>query len=210
MVLYNGTDISSTLANVNDTMEYDTVELERATNDTIIASFSNGVSLNFTIQVGVLSFVAQLPEEFRNTTRGLYGNFDGDRTNDYIYRNGTMLSANTSDRVLHTFGQSCNLYIYCMEHYIHNYIGQVTEGESLFTYPAGSGVANFSNPNHIPVFLDEIDTTQAAEVCGNNVQCIFDFNQTGNIQLAQSTQQIQTENENNQQINSKLYTTILY
>ena len=95
-------------------MEYDTVELQRATRDTIIASFSNGVSLNITIQVGVLSFVAQLPEEFRNTTSGLYGNFDGDRTNDYIYRNGTMLSANTSDRVLHTFGQSCNLHNYLL------------------------------------------------------------------------------------------------
>ena len=92
--------------------------------------------------------------------------------------------------------------------YIHNYIGQVTEGESLFTYPAGLGIANFSNPNHIPVFLDEIDSTtrqQAAKVCGNNIQCIFDFVQTGNMQLAQNTQYIQMENENNQQINSKLY-----
>lgn len=65
--------------------------------------------MNISIQVGVLSFVVLLPDEFRNRTSGLLGNFDGDTTNDYIYRNGTVLPFSTSDRVLHTFGQSCNV-----------------------------------------------------------------------------------------------------
>ena len=93
-------------------MNCNTVQLTRVSNDTVTVSFSNGASLNVTIQTGVLSFVILLPQKFRNSTKGLLGNFDGDKTNDYIYRNGTMLSINTTDRILHTFGQSCNYILY--------------------------------------------------------------------------------------------------
>ena len=86
------------------------------------------------------------------------------------------------------------------------YIGQVTEDESLFTYPSGQTLANFSDPNHIPQFLDEIDNTtreKAKTVCGTNIQCIFDFVQTGNEELAKSTQEIEEQNEKNEQISSE-------
>ena len=108
MVLYNGSDITSNITHNNNQLNYNTVQLTRVSNDTITISFLNGASLNITIQSGVLSFVILLPQKFRNKTTGLLGNFDGDKTNDYIYRNGTMLSINTTDRILHTFGQSCN------------------------------------------------------------------------------------------------------
>ena len=108
MVLYNGIDVTSNLTDTKDQINYNTVQIMRISNDTVTVSFSNGASLNVTIQSGALSFVILLPQKFRNSTRGLLGNFDGDKTNDYNFRNGTMLSINTTDRILHTFGQSCN------------------------------------------------------------------------------------------------------
>lgn len=86
-------------------------------------------------------------------------------------------------------------------------VGQVTAGESLFTYPDGLTAANFSVPDHVPQFLDEINSTvreQAENVCGANLQCIFDFAQTGNEALAQNTKTIDEENENNEQISSEI------
>ena len=84
-------------------------------------------------------------------------------------------------------------------------IGQITQEESLFSYPMGQGVANFSDPNHEPQFLDELDnkTRQEAEaVCGGseNIQCIFDFSQTGNKELALDTQRTLNTSEENQRI----------
>ena len=86
--------------------------------------------------------------------------------------------------------------------------GQLTKDESLFYYPKGECVANFSVPDHKPLFLDELDNVtrkKAEDVCGGqqNIQCIFDYSQTGNRELAQNTQRTLEENEENQKIASK-------
>ena len=78
----------------------------------------------------------------------------------------------------------------------------------MFYYSKGQGVANFSVPNHKPQFLDELDNVtrkKAEDVCGGpqNTQCIFDYSQTGNRELAQNTQRTLEENEENQKIASK-------
>lgn len=70
-------------------------------------------------------------------------------------------------------------------------------------------MANFSDPNHEPQFLDELDnkTRQEAEaVCGGseNIQCIFDFSQTGNRELALDTQMTLNTSEENQRIAGNL------
>ena len=56
---------------------------------------------------------------------------------------------------------------------------------------------NFSFPNHIPVFLDEVIKQSDPEVtaqCGGNSQCIFDAAQTGDISMGLNTMQISSEN----------------
>ena len=68
--------------------------------------------------------------------------------------------------------------------------GQITASDSLFSYPNGSGAGNFSDPGHMPVFLDELSDAaiaNARSVCGNDSQCIYDFSQTGNEELAMVT-----------------------
>ena len=68
----------------------------------------------------------------------------------------------------------------------------------MFTYPDGLSAANFSFPAHMPVFLDELNSSTLAEarrVCGNNSQCIYDFSQTGNEELAMTTLETNRDNE---------------
>jgi len=59
-------------------------------------------------------------------------------------------------------------------------------------------VSTFSDPNHVPPFLDEISSTlmgnsTLTDVCGDNVECLFDFSQTGDIEVGMAA--ITVENE---------------
>lgn len=87
-------------------------------------------------------------------------------------------------------------------------IGQITQEESLFFYNEGENVSTFSDPNHMPTFLDELDNetrTAAIAVCGEtNIECIFDFSQTGNQELAISTLNTNNENVMEEEITCKL------
>jgi hypothetical protein len=65
---------------------------------------------------------------------------------------------------------------------------------SLFHYKTGLTYQNFSHPEFIPVFLDEVEDealNSAKAKCGTNPSqsCIFDFLATGDITLASSSAQ---------------------
>lgn len=49
--------------------------------------------------------------------------------------------------------------------------------------------ANYSVPDHEPVYLDELgDIDQAVlDACGDNAECIFDATQTGNLDIGLET-----------------------
>ena len=113
VILINGTNVSSRLSAVNSTVRYDTVYLERLAEDTVTVAFSNDITVNVTLRMSLMSFVVLVPQSLLNNTDvgGLLGNIDGNRSNEFVYRNGTMLPDDSSDRMLHTFGQSCNEWI---------------------------------------------------------------------------------------------------
>ena len=76
--------------------------------------------------------------------------------------------------------------------------GQITEEESIFTYEAGKSVEAYSNADHIPPFLDELlaglmNNSTLTAVCGDNVECLFDFDQTGDVEVGMAA--IAVENE---------------
>ena len=78
----------------------------------------------------------------------------------------------------------------------------------MFSYPDGLTAANFSFPDHMPVFLDELDNNTLAEarrVCGNDSQCIYDFSQTGNEQLAMNTLETNRDNEMEMTLSCKVF-----
>ena len=77
-------------------------------------------------------------------------------------------------------------------------LGQITQAESIFTYEASESVVTFSNPNHTPPFLDEIVTnlmgnSTLTNVCGNNVECLFDFDQTGDVEVGMAAMAVENE-----------------
>lgn len=73
-------------------------------------------------------------------------------------------------------------------------IGQVSEEQSLFTYTQGLSARDFSHPEHVPAFLDEVIAAadpQIRQRCNNNAQCIFDATQTGDEEVGLTTMQFE-------------------
>lgn len=70
--------------------------------------------------------------------------------------------------------------------------GEVPENESLFLNSTPQGMEKLDISNYVPVFLDE-KTDQLPQrngtdaMCGDIVQCKFDFQVTGNEAIAKST-----------------------
>lgn len=64
---------------------------------------------SFTVSLGYLSLSTQfnMPTSASGLLQGLLGNFDGNATNDFVMRNGTVLSNNSLESQLYPFGQSC-------------------------------------------------------------------------------------------------------
>ena len=111
-------DITGLLAQVNGTYNDSNggtvVELTREKDSVIIATFSNGVGCTFTKTAGILDFVLSLPRTFMGQTRGLLGNNNGDKTDEFIIRGATHhLPDNISDANIFSFGKSCKYVATC-------------------------------------------------------------------------------------------------
>ena len=110
VVLLNSADITDTVRNVDDSNSDSTlVYFERTSESSILTSFSNGITVTVSESFGLLSFVSSIPESFQGMPVGLLGNFNGDSSDDLIYPNGTQLDIDSSDRMIHNFGQSCKI-----------------------------------------------------------------------------------------------------
>ena len=110
IVLVNSSDVSQNISNVNDSFSTISISIERVSEKSLVCTFPNGISISITDSSTMLGFVLVMPEEFRNITEGLMGNYNGDPTDDVVFRNETMLAHNVSDRMIHEVGQSCELY----------------------------------------------------------------------------------------------------
>ncbi len=110
-VLLNGNDISANVSVVNDTVAIiSDVTIERMDADTVLTVFDS----EFTVRVRTLGqeipdITVSLPRNasLEGETHGLLGNGNEEESDDLVYPNGTMLSVNASDRMIHDFGQSC-------------------------------------------------------------------------------------------------------
>ena len=109
VVRINGEDKTANLSSVGDTYMTMSVMLERITEDTISVSFQSSITIEISLRAGALSVLLKIPPEFMGTVTGLLGNFDGNDTNDLIYRNGTTASNDIRDSKKHEVGQTCEL-----------------------------------------------------------------------------------------------------
>ena len=83
------------------------VDIVSTAMNVIETTFATGISISVTLQSGILSLVAVLPQEFMGRTRGLMGNFNGNDTDDFVYPNDTELDNDADDERIHYFGQTC-------------------------------------------------------------------------------------------------------
>ena len=77
-------------------------------------------------------------------------------------------------------------------------LGQISQSESIFQYMMGENVSTFSQPDHMPPFLDEViaklvGNSTFTDVCGNDTECLFDFSQTGDEAVGMATMQFTEE-----------------
>uniref|UniRef100_A0A2C9JE70 Cubilin n=1 Tax=Biomphalaria glabrata TaxID=6526 RepID=A0A2C9JE70_BIOGL len=134
-----------------------------------------GITVSITNQF--MQFTVSINQKYRNLTRGLLGNFNGDITDDFVFPNGTQLPDNSSERILFEYGKTW----------------AVTDESTLFVYDLpGQNTSTFTDPTFTPIFLDEVNATVRAEaekVCDSktNLPCIFDYIATKNVLVARSS-----------------------
>ncbi|XP_025078060.1 uncharacterized protein LOC112554482 isoform X2 [Pomacea canaliculata] len=145
-------------------------------NDTCVVSFPSGISLQIYIRMKALVIGIAMPRNFRNLTKGLLGNFNGDPTDDFILPSGERLNNSLSERQI--FNLFANKWL-------------VDANNSVMRYEARMGPADFYRQDFQPVFLDEVDPsrlTEAKVLCGaTNMPCIYDFLATGDRSFAFET-----------------------
>ena len=109
VVLLRGSDITDNVSSTDDLFfsPNQDVFLTRDSQSSLTCSFPIGISVTVSLSSEMLSFVLEIPDQFQNITQGLMGNNNGIRTDDVLYKNGTMLAHNASNRLIHEFGQSC-------------------------------------------------------------------------------------------------------
>ncbi|XP_053395504.1 uncharacterized protein LOC123523715 isoform X3 [Mercenaria mercenaria] len=188
LILYgNGADLSLMYNENNQkSFRYKSEENNLAIirrNDTLVVFFPNtGISLNISVGVQMLSISATVPKIFKNKTKGLLGNFDGDPDNDFFTPNGSVLPSNLDEKEIFYYGQSW----------------QIGADSSVFYYSDRLGPADYSNASYIPKFLMDANKTKVEEakrICGGdeNVQCVFDYVFTEDKNVARHTKNTKTK-----------------
>jgi len=109
IIKLDGFDVSNNLSLVGDNVTTSSSFIERSSNNSITASFPSGVGITINYTAGLLAYTLELPLTFEGTTSGLLGNYNNDDSDEFAFRNGTMISNSSSDREIHQFGQSCKL-----------------------------------------------------------------------------------------------------
>ena len=108
---FNGIDISDNLTSVGDNITVSSSLIERSSNNSIGISFPSGVGITINYTAGLLLYTLEIPLSFEGTTSGLLGNYNNDDSDEFVFRNGTMISNSSSNREIYQFGQSCKLYV---------------------------------------------------------------------------------------------------
>ena len=83
-------------------------------NSSVSVHFDSGESLHVCVRSDIMMIeLGAFPEEFRNQTQGLLGNWNGDPDDDFLRPDGSVLHTNASMEDIHyMFGEQCE-YMQC-------------------------------------------------------------------------------------------------
>ncbi|XP_053386927.1 uncharacterized protein LOC123542089 isoform X2 [Mercenaria mercenaria] len=142
------------------------------------------VSLIISIGVEMLSLSTFVPENLKNLTKGLLGNYNGDPSDDFAMPNGTVLKPNLTEREIFEYGKTWT----------------INPNNSAFVYDDGKSHFDFHNNSFVPRFLDVADPklrAKATEICNGpeNTECVFDYVSTENRNVAEKTKQVKGQAE---------------
>ncbi|CAL1534449.1 unnamed protein product, partial [Lymnaea stagnalis] len=192
MVIFSdGVDITTEFyaaENYSKSLENFTVVREESSGKTnLVANFPSGVSLKFFMGIRSLEVSVEVAKSLQGNVSGLLGNFNGKADDDFILPDGTTLDVNkskTERNILENFGKPW----------------EVTMNNSIFTYPAGEGPANYRHPEFIPFFKDEMKDNSSlnTSICGDNDACIFDYLATRDKSFAENTRSTSEQSVNTQ------------
>ncbi|KAK7481053.1 hypothetical protein BaRGS_00027689, partial [Batillaria attramentaria] len=144
-------------------------------NNSLVISFPSGISLAVAIGMRSLVMSLSMPPEFKSLTRGLLGNYNGAKDDDFVLPDGTVLSDGMTDRQIH------NQF----------------EDDTVFRYGPREGPADHAHPYFEPIFLDEVpaaDRQTAESVCGaSDLACIYDYIVTGSESFALATKELRDQ-----------------
>lgn len=68
------------------------------------------MKIKISLGTEMLTQEVTVPKEYQGLTIGLLGNFDGNASNDFTFKDGHIIDANSSEREVFPFGQSCKYY----------------------------------------------------------------------------------------------------
>ncbi|XP_009466782.1 PREDICTED: mucin-4 [Nipponia nippon] len=139
----------------------------------ITAVFDGAIAISISATSRILSVVCSLPDQYRNSTKGLLGVWDHDPADDFQMPNGTSIPVNSSEEEIYSYGMTWA-------------VGE----HSLFSQPLDSPVMNFT-----PIFLSQLRQNEsqyqlAASQCHGSKECIYDSLSTGDVALGLATQSL--------------------
>ncbi|XP_014276553.1 protein mesh isoform X1 [Halyomorpha halys] len=153
----------------------------------IVIMFQSGVGVEVVENKGYMAARVYLPWEYINRTRGLFGNWSFDPSNDFTLPDGTVVSAdslNDLERIHKEFA-----IFWRLEDNV-----EPNKGEPLFLREYGRTSSYYLNRTFVPVWKStpqEIippnrtkDIQQALALCGESYQCRYDYAVTLNREMA--------------------------
>ncbi|KAK3087620.1 hypothetical protein FSP39_008510 [Pinctada imbricata] len=163
----------------SSTSEYNDVSIEQNQTDTLTTNYlvvfqSVGVSLSLDVSSDFINVLVMIGnDQLKGKVHGLLGNYNGIVDDDFMPRNGTTIPIGASLREIHyQFGMTWT----------------VEQGESLFSTPYTSQDSIIYEPQFLDSTSDSSrNATFVVELCGDNIQCRFDYEVTGNERVARST-----------------------
>jgi len=157
----------------------------------IVMMFDSGAGVEVVENEGFMTTRVYLPWTFMNQTRGLFGNWSHDITDDFTLPDGRMAGVGTTINNFESIHRDFAL------HWILEDREDPNRGVALFTREFGRTANFYANRTFVPEFrkhAHEIippnrtrDLLMAQNLCGEAYQCLFDYALSLNRDMAHFT-----------------------